>query len=322
MNIGNDVNRAAFLLQQGRMVAIPTETVYGLAANVFDDLAIQAVFERKGRPLDHPLIVHIGRWQDVQKVTDQMPEQLARLADWFWPGPLTLVVPTSPRFKSLCTAQQDTVALRMPNHPTTLSLLQALPFPLAAPSANPYTRVSPTQADHVSHYFPDLPYILDGGPCTHGLESTIVGLVDHRVTVLRPGALSLEEIQKIEPEAVLHEGIANRAIPGNRTLHYAPRTPTTAFDHWDELPQWAETERIGIIAASTPKTPGAFPHLWHLTPVGDLQAAGRNLYRQWIEADQLQLDHLFIQRPPRVGMGIAINDRIDKACGQRTEQGH
>lgn len=226
--ITSDIDQVADSLQNEEVAAIPTETVYGLAGNIFSEKAIRRIYEVKQRPLFNPLIVHIADVSEMGKVASSIPPLAQALAEKFWPGPLTLLLPKKDTVPDIITAGKDTVALRVPNHPVTLALLQQLPFPLAAPSANPFGSISPTTAEHVTSYFKDeFPFILEGGPCKKGIESTIIGFNEEGAIIYRYGSLAIEEIESIT--GPLQEYIRNEEnpdAPGMLLRHYAPATKT------------------------------------------------------------------------------------------------
>ena len=192
--ITTDIQLIKAHLEQSEVVGIPTETVYGLAANIYDDQAIAKIFSTKGRPNTNPLIVHVKSMEQVRTLVAEFPPKAELLAKRFWPGAMTLILPKSELISPAITSNQSTVAIRMPKHSTTLELLETLDFPLAAPSANPYNRISPTRAEHVEAYFPNIP-ILEGGACEAGVESTMLSFDGNEVALLRHGAISIEEIE-------------------------------------------------------------------------------------------------------------------------------
>lgn len=193
--ISKDILKAVEILNREDVVAIPTETVYGLAGNIYSEKAIKKIFQLKQRPLFNPLIVHVHSLAQAEEIVTQIPEKARLLAKAFWPGSLTLILPKKDTVPDLVTAKKDTVAVRIPGHPVTLELLKNLNFPLAAPSANPFGSISPTQASHVANYFEDgLSLILDGGNCENGIESTIIGFEDDKPVLYRLGSIALEEI--------------------------------------------------------------------------------------------------------------------------------
>jgi len=205
IEIGKDIKKAAQLLKDGNVVAIPTETVYGLAANALDENAIRKVFEVKKRPITNPLIVHISGKEELSKYVLDISEIAEKLANHFWPGPLTLLLPKKTIISDFVTASFTNVAIRVPNHPMTLELLKNLPFPLVAPSANPFMYISPTTAQHVVKQLGDkIPYVLDGGICSKGLESTVIGFKNDIPVIYRMGSITLEEIS-IKRFTILHQ---------------------------------------------------------------------------------------------------------------------
>src|SRR6266478_6624482 len=236
------IERAAKLLREGEIVVFPTETVYGLGGAAFQTAALERIFAAKGRPFNDPLIVHIADEQDLEQVTPSLPEQARRLAQVFWPGPLTLILRRGPRVPGLVTAGLETVAIRMPRHPVALALIRALGSPVAAPSANRFMHVSPTTAQHaLADLDGRVPLILDSGPCEVGVESTVLDLCSAVPTILRPGGLSLEALRTVLPEVRLStrhnvvdgnvqtEAVAQKA-PGQLFTHYAPSVPFILFE--------------------------------------------------------------------------------------------
>ncbi len=265
--IGTDLEHAAALLRGGGTVAIPTETVYGLAANAFDPEAVLRIFTTKQRPSFDPLIVHIGRRTDVQRVVKELPPGAERLMEAFWPGPLTLVLPKRAEVPDVVTSGLDTVGVRMPAHPLTLDLLHRLDLPLAAPSANPFGYVSPTTAQHVADQLGEsIPYILDGGPCEVGVESTIIGWEHEGWKLYRPGGVAVEAIEQV----IGRVGAAVKPVlpvaPGMLESHYAPRKPVFVGD----VPTLLEAHagmRVAVIGLSTRY---ATHYTEMLSPRGDL----------------------------------------------------
>jgi L-threonylcarbamoyladenylate synthase len=324
--IGNDLARAAQLLRDGHIVAIPTETVYGLAANAFDEAAVLQVFAAKQRPSFDPLIVHIGQRADIHRLVKELPPGAKALMDAFWPGPLTLVLPKQAIVPDLVTSGLDTVAVRMPAHPIALELLRQLDFPLAAPSANPFGYVSPTTAQHVADQLGEkVPYILDGGPCSVGMESTIIGWVvtggqlsapttrPGRWYLYRPGGIPLESIETVigtvEPAVKQVLPVA----PGMLESHYAPRKPVYVGDVPTLLRRFAG-ERIGIISFRT-EYPAHRCEV--LSEFGDLAEAARHLFAVLRELDDTDCSVILAEEFPDEGLGRAINDRLRRASAKR-----
>jgi len=309
--IGTDVSVAADLLTHGKLVAIPTETVYGLAANAFSSSSVLQIFKAKNRPSFDPLIVHISDLSWVDKLTLQFPEKAKRLADKFWPGPLTLILPKSKLVPDVVTSGLPFVGIRMPRHPMTIDLLQHLDFPLAAPSANPFSYVSPTTAQHVSNQLGDrIDYILDGGPCIVGLESTIISFenADHP-TVLRFGGLSLEEIEDVVGGLkVSDSNNSNPMAPGQLDKHYATKKPIKLVDDVAELLQFDKDEYF-VIGFGEPAS-----HLsYNLSPTSNLDEIASNLFTSLRLADEASQSLNVASKVPDTGLGRAINDRLERA---------
>ena len=240
--LGTNLTQARRLLEQGQVVAIPTETVYGLAANALAAAAVARIFATKARPHFDPLIVHAHSLEQVCTFTQEIPPLAQRLAAAFWPGPLTLLLPRAACIPDLVTAGLPHVAVRLPRHPLAQQLLQSLPFPLAAPSANPFGYISPTTAQHVAQQLGDrIPYIIDGGPCAVGLESTIVGFSPTGAPVVhRLGGITVEELTDVVgPVQVNNQPTSNPRAPGQLTSHYAPRTPLRLGQVPDLWPTYA-----------------------------------------------------------------------------------
>ena len=226
--VSSDISKAVDILNNEDLVAIPTETVYGLAGNIFSEKAIRKIFAMKKRPLFNPLIVHTYDKSQLLKFVRHVPEKAKLLASHFWPGSLTLVLPKQKSVPDLITAGKDTVAVRIPNHPLILELLSRLDFPLAAPSANPFGNISPTKPEHVKSYFDGtLSMVLDGGNCDNGIESTIIGFEEEEAVLYRLGSIAIEEIESvIGPVAVKNKKEVAPNAPGMLERHYAPETHT------------------------------------------------------------------------------------------------
>ncbi len=318
--IGTDIARAARLLIAGEVVAIPTETVYGLAGNAFDDQAIQKIYTVKGRPSNNPLIVHIADVAEMDAVAQDIPEIARRLADAFWPGPLTLVLPKRAHVPASVTAGLPTVGLRVPDHALTRALLQALPFPLAAPSANPFGYISPTTAAHVQRQLGDkIPYILDGGPCKAGIESTIVGFEDGMAVIYRLGAIAPDAILRVVAELRMHAGDAAKPLsPGMLPYHYSPQTAFVLVDDIAQALPDFDPSTTGTLSLDKhfPTIPAA--HQFQLSREGDLTAAAANLYQWMHRLDALGLQTILAERMPSIGLGLSINDRLKRAAAKRS----
>jgi L-threonylcarbamoyladenylate synthase len=303
------------LLQQGQLVAIPTETVYGLAANALNADAVANIFRVKNRPSFDPLIVHVPSLEAARPYVLQLPDAALRLASAFMPGPLTLLLPRSPLIPDLVTSGLERVAIRVPAHPLCLELLQTLDFPLAAPSANPFGYISPTSPEHVAAQLGEqIPYILDGGPCQVGVESTIVGFENDIPTVYRKGGLSLETLEALAgPLQVREHSSSNPAAPGMLHTHYAPRTPIV-LGQLERLLEQHAGKRLGLLSFSRayPQVPEA--RQVQLSPGADYNEAARNLFAAMRQLDSLQLDLIVAELLPEVQLGRAINDRLRRAA--------
>lgn len=314
----SNIEKAVSLLNADKIVAIPTETVYGLAANIFSDQAIATIFELKKRPLYNPLIVHIKSLDDLSRVVSEIPEKAWLLAKAFWPGPLTLVLKKQDNISDLVTAGKTTVAVRVPNHPLALELLQRLDFPLAAPSANPFGAISPTTARHVSTYFePILVPVLDGGACEKGIESTIIGFEDNQPVLYRAGATPIESIESIVGvlKIVTKADVAPVA-PGMLTKHYAPVTPTVYTSDVASEVLTYQHKKIGVLAFSKWYEHSAIAHQEVLSETGDLNMAATRLYAVLHALDAQSLDVIIVEKVPHEGLGIAINDKLQRAAAQ------
>ncbi len=311
--IGTDIHKAKELLQQGEAVAIPTETVYGLAANAFDPIAVAKIFAIKNRPVFDPLIVHVASYQQALMVADFSP-LAQQLAQRFWPGPLTLVLPKKARVPDLATSGLNTVGVRCPNHPQALALLHSLPFPLAAPSANPFGYVSPTTAQHVRDQLGDqLPYILDGGPSAVGVESTIVGFEGGETVIYRVGGVSVEALeQEIGHVRLVIHASSNPKAPGQLLSHYAPRKRVTLQSLSSFTPE--QLSHMGALAFQHPANGIPRNNQVVLSTRGDLVEAAQNLFSALRTLDAMNVSAVWTELVPEEGLGRAINDRLRRAA--------
>jgi L-threonylcarbamoyladenylate synthase len=308
------LSRALACLHAGELVAIPTETVYGLAADASRAEAVAKIFALKGRPANHPLIVHLGHGDQAKDWAQSWPDRAVRLAACAWPGPLTLVLPRAARVPLAVTGGQESVALRVPAQPLTLRLLQAWGGGLAAPSANRFGRVSPTTAQHVRDEFgSDAPWILDGGACAVGVESTIVSLIHARPTLLRPGGVSVAQLEAwLGERLVLPEAADTLRVPGRLQAHYAPRTPMLALP----LADWqaccaAQRPPEGAVLSWAPY---AVPAGWAgLTLPGDAGAYAQGLYAAMRALDAEGHERLWVVPPPAHPDWLAVHDRLRRA---------
>lgn len=322
--VGTEILQAASYLKQGQLVAIPTETVYGLAGNALDVKAVSSIFETKNRPSFDPLILHVASLEQVNSFVSSFPEKLKRLAETFWPGPLTVLLPRNASVPDLVTSGLDRVAVRVPNHPLTLALLTQLDFPLAAPSANPFGYISPTQAAHVDAQLgAQIPYILDGGACAVGLESTIVGMEGEQVVIYRLGGLDLSKIEAVVGSVTVQaHSSSNPSAPGQLASHYAPRKPFQVGDLKFLVPKLIqEGKAFGVLSFSS-----HFPTLprerqFVLSPSQDLQEAAQRLFMGMRLLDESDADLILAEYVPEVGLGRAINDRLKRAAAQPNHQG-
>ncbi|GAA4410056.1 L-threonylcarbamoyladenylate synthase [Nibrella viscosa] len=313
---GTDLQAAKNLLEQGEVVGIPTETVYGLAGNALNPDAVLRIFKVKNRPAFDPLIVHTDSLAKVSQFVEAIPAPAKKLAETFWPGPLTLLLPKQAIIPDLVTSGLDTVAVRIPNHPLTLDLLRSLDFPLAAPSANPFGYISPTTAQHVADQLGDqIPYVLDGGACQIGLESTIIGFdEDHDPIVYRLGGMALESIEAVVgPLTVRSHSTSNPKAPGMLSSHYAPRKPLVLMpSHYAAVDP--EMSEVGALAFQRPIENIPPDRQLILSPAGDLTEAAKNLFAYLRQLDQLDIDIIYAEKLPDEGLGRAINDRLRRAA--------
>ena len=315
--IGKDVPYAAQLLQAGEVIGMPTETVYGLAGNALNDAAVSRIFAVKNRPNFDPLIIHTSSLDRISQWTQALPNALQQLAEAFMPGPLTLLLPKRPCISDLVTAGSPLVAVRIPAHPLTSELLTQLDFPVAAPSANPFGYISPTTAQHVAQQLGEkIPYILDGGPCHFGLESTIVGMERGKACVYRKGGLSIERIEEIIGivEVKAHS-TSNPQAPGMLKSHYAPRVPLRLGSFEQLIPELFST-RVGILAFQNEVAQIAPNRQIILSPTGNLEVAAQRLFAALRELDQMDIDLILAEPVPEEGLGRAINDRLRRASAK------
>jgi L-threonylcarbamoyladenylate synthase len=313
--ITTDINKAKKILCNNELIAIPTETVYGLAGNAYNENALKEIFKLKNRPFYNPLIVHIKSASSITDVAIDIPESAMILAEKFWPGPLTLVLKKKSHISDLVTAGKDTVAVRVPNHPVALALLDKLDFPLAAPSANPFGSISPTNADHVFNYFGGkLEVILDGGECEKGLESTIIGFENNQPVLYRHGSISSEEIEKITGKlSTITNSEKTPNAPGMLSRHYAPNTATYLTNNIVELIKFFKGKRIGILVFKNQINGKGIIHKEILSKSGDLNEAAKNLYAAMHRLDENNLDVIIAERLPDIGLGKTMNDKLERA---------
>jgi len=308
--ISSSVELAVSQLLQGKLVGIPTETVYGLAGNAFDEKAVASIFSAKNRPHFDPLIVHCASLEEVQKYVTQFPAPLLNLAQHLWPGPLTVLLPKRTIISDLVTAGSTLCAFRVPQHPLTLEVLKSLPFPLAAPSANPFGYVSPTTAEHVENQLGEtISMVLDGGPCSVGLESTIIGW-DEGLVVYRLGGCTTEEIEVIAGEKILRVQTSSSkpAAPGMLESHYAPKKKVVLVDDWSTA--LCDCNQGYLFFGMQPFE--AY-HFRNLSEASDPTEAASHLFKYLRELDELPIETIYTQILPEAGLGRAINDRLRRA---------
>ena len=311
--IGQDISEAAQILSQEEVVAIPTETVYGLAGLCTSSKAIASIYRIKKRPYSNPLILHSSSLQAAEPWTGTLSEDMQDLADHFWPGPLTLLVPKG-RLLSEITAQLPRIALRVPSHPTAQALLRKLPAPVAAPSANISGYISPTSAPQVASQLSGrISYILDGGPSDIGLESTIVGFENGFPILYRSGAISVEEIEALLGRPLLHSQTVNLQAPGMQSNHYAPRKPLLLGDT-ARLLSHQQAGQVGILRFSSPQSGIPLQQQLILSESGDLQQAAARLFSSLHKLDHMKISLILAEPVPNKGIGEAINDRLRRAA--------
>jgi len=309
------IRQAAKTIQKGGVVAFPTETVYGLGANAFNPLAVARIFEVKKRPHFDPLIVHVVRQHDLKKLVTETPSKAIKLMERFWPGPLTLVLSKKEEVPDIVTSGLPTVAVRMPKHPIAQSLIEQSGCPIAAPSANLFGQLSPTTAGHVHEQLRDqIDLILDGGPCEVGVESTIVSFAGETPALLRPGGVTLEEIESVIGAVEVGSHQEKISAPGMLPRHYAPRTPIMI--NWsEESLKVYKNKKIGFLAFQSPMDALKCSHVEILSKKGDLREAAANLFSAIRRLDALDLDLILAESVPETGLGRAIMDRLRRASG-------
>lgn len=321
--IGQNIEKCKSILQSDGLVAIPTETVYGLAANGLNQTAVAKIFEAKNRPFFDPLILHIGKISQLDQITSYVPENANQLMQEFWPGPLTFIFKKSHLVPDLVTAGHQTVAVRLPNHPVALALLQQLDFPLAAPSANPFGYVSPTCSQHVFDQLGQkIPYILEGGKCAVGIESTIISFeIETAPKILRLGMITKNDIEAVigEVQCEISEN-SNPKAPGQLDQHYSPFCKLRSIDELN-----LQNSNLPHILFYSPVSASSFwlshekidHHPIYLTQKNDLFEAASNLFSILRDFDRNRIHEAFVQMAPFDGIGMAINDRLKRAMAKR-----
>ena len=333
------IARAAALLRSGELVVFPTETVYGLGADALQTSAVERIFVAKGRPYSDPLIAHIADERDLEKVAVDIPSVARKLAQAFWPGPLTLILPAGPHIPRLVTAGLTTVAVRMPRHPVALALIRAAEVPIAAPSANRFMHVSPTTAQHaLTDLCGRVPLILDGGPCEVGVESTILDLCADIPTILRPGGISLEALRTLLPTVQppvrqtqrhedRHDEHTSQKSPGQMLMHYAPSVPSFLFEGSNETMRMAmlaevqrrraQGERVGVLIADEDieafQNSGA--QIYALGRAEASEQVPTRLFAGLRALEEVGVQVILCRSFSEEGLGLAIRDRLLKATG-------
>jgi L-threonylcarbamoyladenylate synthase len=307
------VERAVAVLRRGGLVAFPTETVYGLGADAANDAAVTKIYRAKGRPAGHPLIVHIGAAAHLARWARDVPESARKLAERFWPGPLTLVLKRSPEVHDLVTGGQDTIGLRVPGHPLALELLRAFGGGIAAPSANKFGRISPTSAEHVHRDLGDeVDFILDGGPCEVGIESTIVDLSRGYPVLLRPGRVGASDIAAVIGVAPKPRDPEAPRAPGMLEAHYAPGRPMRLVSG-EELPQVVASANDAAVLAFRERPAGVAAALWLLASRAPDRYA-HELYSNLRRLDEAAKSLIVVERPPEDAAWEAVADRLRRAA--------
>ncbi|WP_410567427.1 L-threonylcarbamoyladenylate synthase [Amycolatopsis sp. cmx-4-61] len=317
----SDIGRAAGILRAGGLVAVPTETVYGLGANAEDPAAVARVFQVKGRPPTHPLIVHLAAAEQLGDWVADVPDTALALAGHFWPGPLTLVLRRGRRVPLEATGGLETVAVRVPAHPVALELLSAFGGGVAAPSANRFGSVSPTTADHVRAELGDaVDFVLDGGPCDVGVESTIVDATGGTPSILRPGGVTPEDLEAVLGRPVAAGSPNHIRVPGQHPSHYAPRARVVLVDPLEIATEaQAAQERGHRVGVFLPPACADVPVKAHavVTVPESMADYARGLYGFLRELDQLGCDLIVASLPVEQGLGVAIANRLRRAAGPR-----
>lgn len=313
--IDTSIEKAKAVLEKGELIGLPTETVYGLAGNALNEKAIASIFETKERPSFDPLIIHSNSLERLKPYISSLPKKAEQLADAFWPGSLTMVLPRSEKIHDLITSGMDTVAIRVPKHELTLSLLASLNFPVAAPSANKFGYISPTTAQHVEDGLgAQIPYILDGGACNVGVESTIVGFPNGVPTIYRKGGIAVEEIEKVIGTVEVNaQSSSQPKAPGMLHRHYAPNS-TLLLGNISDLIQEHKDKNIVTLSFKDRFKGLEDNKQFILSEKSDLKEAAQNLFKTLRFIDKLNPDFILGEWMPEEGLGRAMNDRIKRAA--------
>lgn len=319
---GSSISKAAVLLLKGEIVAIPTETVYGLAANALDTDAVAAVFIAKDRPYHNPLIVHLHSTKEIEKYVKEIPSAAFTLLKAFAPGPLTVLLPKKDIIPDIVTAGLPHVAIRIPSHPVAQALLKAVNIPLAAPSANRFSGISPTNVQHVQKHLDGIiPYILDGGICNDGIESTVVGFENDAVVIYRQGAITEEQIKTVLSDVVpiVHKAKSENTVvqsPGMLAHHYSPDAPLLLVSDIHKAVTQYSDKRLGVLSFDTVCEDVPLTNQVILSHKGNVKEAAKNFYASLHYLDELQPDLILCQYLPNIGLGKAINDRLTRAAAK------
>jgi L-threonylcarbamoyladenylate synthase len=317
----SDIERAAGVLRAGGLVALPTETVYGLGADAEDPAAVARIFQVKGRPPSHPLIVHIGEAEHLDDWVQDVPAAARLLAEHFWPGPLTLVLRRGPRVPLEATGGLQTVAVRVPDHPVALALLSSFGGGVTAPSANRFGSVSPTTANHVRAELGDaVDFVLDGGPCEVGVESTIVDATGGAPSILRPGGVTREDLEAVLGCPLVVPSTSRVRVPGQHPSHYAPRARVVLVEPEKVVAEAELAQELGHqVGVFLPASFADAPVKAHavVTVPGSMAAYARGLYGFLRELDQQGCDLIIASLPVEDGLGLAIANRLRRAAGPR-----
>lgn len=307
------IEQGAKIIKDGGLVAFPTETVYGLGADAFNTEAIANIFKAKERPSFDPLIVHICNLSDLEFLFEEVDARLIRLADKFWPGPLTIVMRKNKKVPDIVTSGLPTVAVRMPAHPIALELIRKSGTPIAAPSANKFGRLSPTKAEHVKKQLPEVEHVIDGGDTSVGIESTVISLNQDGFELLRPGAISVQDVETVIPKSKFFSEEKHMKSPGLLKSHYSPRKPLYIID---ESEINTDTSNAGLISFGQSKYSHKYKYLEILSENKDLGEAAINLFSAIHKLEDADVDFIVAEPVPETGIGIAIMDRLRKAAYQ------
>jgi len=311
MIVNQDIDIAAGYIREGRLVAFPTETVYGLGANALNPLAVAKIFELKERPSFDPLIVHIASVDDLDKLTVNKDSRVLQLAEKFWPGPLTIVLPKSDIVPDIVTSGLDTVGIRMPNNPIALELIRKAGCPIAAPSANKFGRVSPTTAQHVKKQLPNVDYIIDGGKTQVGIESTIITLNEKGFEILRHGVITREDLESVVPFHSGRDTSDSIVAPGMLKSHYSPNKPLYFLGdvHLNDM----QRSNAGLLSFNTTDTEG-YKMVIPLSTSGNLREYAVNLFAAIHKMEESDVEYIVAEPVEEHGIGLAIMDRLRKAA--------